>query len=200
MKIGLDIDNVITDFDNAILKEVLIFDKQKRNAGIINKNAEYITKGMFDWTNEETKEFYANNMQRIAMNLNQRLNCKKIIDRLFDDGHEVYLISHRAYPDYTEPFEVTTAWLKKHKINYTKLILSETPDKTKECEELGIDVMVDDRVSQCTKMAEQGVYCIVMKTKYNKNKKHDLPIATSWNNLYEKISAFSKQIEDENEF
>ena len=48
MNIGLDIDNVITAFDNSILKEFLLEDKNKRNTGIINKHAKHINNGMFD--------------------------------------------------------------------------------------------------------------------------------------------------------
>lgn len=66
MNIGLDIDNVITAFDNSILKEFLLEDKNKRNTGIINKHAKHINNGMFDWSREEVDEFYNNNMERIA--------------------------------------------------------------------------------------------------------------------------------------
>ena len=39
MNIGLDIYNVISSFDNALLKEYLKHDKQQRNIRIINKKA-----------------------------------------------------------------------------------------------------------------------------------------------------------------
>ena len=45
MIIGLDIDNVITDLDKTFLEEFLKEDKNKRNLGIINKNAKHITQG-----------------------------------------------------------------------------------------------------------------------------------------------------------
>lgn len=194
MRIGLDIDNVITDFDYGLIKEILIEDKNKRNRGIINPKAKHIVNGMFDWSREEVNEFFAQNMQRIAKSLSPRRNCKKIIDRLVDEGNEIFLISHRAYPDYTEPFEVTIDWLERHEIKYNKLILSQSPDKSPECKEFNIDVMVDDRVGQCKKMRENGVNCIVMKTRYNKREKHDLPVATSWNNLYEELQKCKKKI------
>lgn len=62
MKIGLDTDNVILDTDEEILKEMLIEDRKKRNRGIINKDADYIFLGMFDWTKEEVDEFLNNNI------------------------------------------------------------------------------------------------------------------------------------------
>lgn len=53
MRIGLDIDNVISNFDDILLKEYLKHDKELRNTGIINENAKYIREGMFDWSKEE---------------------------------------------------------------------------------------------------------------------------------------------------
>ncbi len=193
MNIGLDIDNVITAFDSAILKEFLLEDKNKRNAGVINKNARHITCGMFDWSQEEIDEFYNNNMERIAKNLKPRRNCKKYMDKLLQDGHNLILISHRAYPHYLTPRQTTLNWLEKNKINYTKLILSGSPDKTKECKENNIDVMIDDRAGQCKKMRAQGIRCMLMLTKYNRKEVEDLPFATSWKNLYEEITKLCKE-------
>ncbi len=196
MNIGLDIDNVITAFDSAILKELLLEDKNKRNVGLINKNVRHINRGVFDWTDwthEEIDEFYNSNMERIAKDLKPRRNCKKYMDKLLEDGHKLILISHRAYPHYSNPKQTTLDWLKKNNINYTKLILSNSPDKTQECKENKIDVMFDDRASECKKMREQGVNCKLMFTKYNKREKEDLPFATSWKNLYEEITKLCKK-------
>lgn len=187
MRLGVDIDNVITDFDKKLLEGMIKEDKNKRNAGIINKNARRISEGMFDWSREEFVEFLANNMENMASEMTPRRNCKKIIDKLLSEGNEIYLISHRAFPDYKHPVETTENWLKKHKINYTKLILSEKPDKTKECKENNIDIMIDDRIGQCEKMTSQGVKCFVMKTRYNYKDKHNLKLVTSWDNLYVEV-------------
>ena len=43
MRIGIDIDNVISNFDDTLLKEYLEHDKELRNTGIINEKV-YITK------------------------------------------------------------------------------------------------------------------------------------------------------------
>ena len=111
MNIGLDIDNVITAFDNGILKEFLLEDKNKRNAGIINDNARHINHGMFDWSQDEIDEFYNSNMERISKDLKPRRNCKKYMDKLLQDGHKLYLISHRAYPHYLNAEKTTLDWV-----------------------------------------------------------------------------------------
>ena len=38
MRIGLDIDNVISNFDKKLMEELIKEDKNKRNTGIINYN------------------------------------------------------------------------------------------------------------------------------------------------------------------
>lgn len=192
MIIGLDIDNVISAFDEKILQNVLIEDKKKRNAGIINPKGRHITRGMFDWSEEEMYGFFADNMERIAKELRTRRSCKKYMDKLIEDGHRLVLISHRAFPDYKEPEKTTLDWLAKRKINYHKFVLSKSPDKTQECIENKIDIMVDDRASQCKKMRANGIECIMMLTKYNKKETDGMPFAKGWADLYKEISQWGK--------
>ena len=53
MNIGIDIDNVISNFDETLLNEYIKHDKDLRSTGIVNKGADYIRRGMFDWTKDE---------------------------------------------------------------------------------------------------------------------------------------------------
>lgn len=104
MMIGIDIDNVISNFDEALLKEFLNHDKEIRNTGIINKNL-YMTKGMFDWSKDEIKEFYTDNIERIAKNLILKEGAKEYIDLLKKDGHTIYIISARDNGEYVDPLK-----------------------------------------------------------------------------------------------
>lgn len=186
MRIGLDIDNVITSFDEGILEEYYIEDKNKRNKGIVNPNGRWI-KHQFDWTIEETEEFFNNNMERIAKKLKPRKDAKKYMDKLLSEGHELYLISNRVYPHYKDAYNTTKKWLEDNNINYTKLILSESNNKSKECIEHNIDIMFDDGVSNCNYLIDAGVKCYLMATKYNINYRGDLLFVNDWKELYEVI-------------
>ena len=77
MRIGLDIDNVVSDFDAGIFEAFLIEDKNKRNSGIVNPNGRWI-KHLFDWTNDEVEEFFNNNMERISLKLSKEKMLKNI--------------------------------------------------------------------------------------------------------------------------
>lgn len=91
MRIGIDIDNVISNFNEDLLNEYLDYDKQLRNSGIINEKADYIRRGMFDWTETEEEAFYKNNIERIAKNLKVKDGTKKYIDKLKEEGHYIFM-------------------------------------------------------------------------------------------------------------
>ena len=104
MNIGLDIDNVISKFDEALEEEFLKHDKELRNTGIINPN-KHMTEGMFDWTNEEVWSFYLENIERIAKNLEVKEGAKEYIEKLKEDGHTIVIITGRDNGEYIEPYD-----------------------------------------------------------------------------------------------
>lgn len=191
MRIGIDIDNVISSFDNALLKEFLKHDKTLRNKGIINENADYIGRGMFDWTLEEENKFYKENIERIAINLKPIHNAKEYIDKLKADGNEIYIISGRDNGEYTNPAEMTKNWLEKYKINYDKLILTNAYDKqakADECKKNNIDIMIEDSTSTAINISKTSTKVLLMNTRFNQ-KNQELERVMSWKEIYSKILA-----------
>ena len=113
MRIGIDIDNCISNFDDVLLEEYIKHDKELRNTGIVDENPIYISIGMFDWSKEENDDFYYNNIQRIAMSLKPLNNAKEVIDKLKADGNEIYIITSRDNGEYINPEKMTREWLEK---------------------------------------------------------------------------------------
>ena len=186
MRIGIDIDNVISNFNEELLKAYIEHDKELRNTGIVNKNASYIRNDMFDWSNEEESSFYINNIERIAKKLELIENADKYINKLKEEGHKIYIISGRDNGEYTNPYDMTTSWLKNHNIKYDELILTNayySDEKAKICEEKNIDVMIDDSSRVCNSMKKHNIKSIIMDTPYNKQEKETLR-AYSWKELY----------------
>lgn len=192
MRIGLDIDNVVTAFDEKILEEFYKEDKNKRNKGITNPQGDWIIH-QFDWSEEEIENFFNENMEQIAKQLQPRKDAKYYMDKLLKDGHELYLISHRAYPHYQNPYEITSNWLKENTINYTKLVLSETTNKSKECKEYAVDVMFDDIQSNCHKLEAEKITTYLMQTKYNKDNIEGLKVVRDWKELYQTVCNLAKE-------
>ena len=193
MKIGIDIDNVISNFNDTLLTEYLLHDKELRNSGIINKNADYIRKEMFDWNENEETNFYKNNIERIAKKLGVIEGAKEYIDKLHDDGHIICIITGRDNGEYTEPYNMTKKWLEDNNIYYDDLILTDAYDKhakTKQCLEHNIDIMIDDSVSICSDCVENGITTILMDTPYNRYS--NIQRVKSWKEFYRYVLNYKK--------
>ena len=193
MRIGIDIDNVISNFNEVLLNEYLLHDKELNNNGIINKNADYIRKGMFDWSSEEEESFYKNNIERIAKSLTVIDGAKEYIDKLKADGYFIYIITGRDNGEYTDPYNMTKEWLNNYNIYYDKLILTNAHNKHQKaikCLENSIDIMIDDSVSICKVCIESGITTILMDTPYNKYS--NIKRVYDWQEFYEFVSNYKK--------
>ena len=194
MRIGIDIDNVISNFDEELLKEFLNQDKKLRNTGIVNKEV-YIKRGMFDWSQEEIDEFYHNNIERIANNLNVIDKAPEYIKKLKENGHEIYIVSGRDNGEYKNANKMTTEWLEKNNIVYDNLILTNaynSLEKAKICIENDIDIMIDDSARICLEIDKTTTKALLMDTPYNR-KEDTLTRVHNWKEIYEFIKNFKRE-------
>lgn len=194
MRIGIDIDNVISNFNEELLKAYIEHDKELRNTGIINNNAPYIRNGMFDWTDEEEKIFYKNNIEKIAINLKAIEGASKYIKKLKQDGHTIYIISGRDNGEYTDPYNMTKNWLEKYDITYDKLFLVDaynSHSKTEICLENNVDIMIDDSKRMCTDIKKHSIRALLMDTPYNRDTE-EFERVNSWEEIYSLICKKNK--------
>ena len=196
MNIGIDIDNVISNFNEALKEEFLKHDKELRNTGIVNPNL-YMTKGMFDWSEDEIWGFYLENIERIAKSLEVKPGAKEYIDKLKEDGHMIIIITGRDNGDYADPWNITENWLKQKEIKYDKLIITEAYKnnkhaKTEKCFENYIDIMIDDSIHNCMDCIENNITTLLMDTPYNRAEK-DMIRVNNWEEVYEFIKNYKRK-------
>lgn len=196
MNIGIDIDNVISNFNEALKEEFLKHDKELRNTGIVNPNL-YMTKGMFDWSEDEIWGFYLENIERIAKSLEVKQGAKEYIDKLKEDGHMIVIITGRDNGDYADPWNITENWLKQKEIKYDKLIITDAyrnnkHAKTEKCFENNIDIMIDDSIHNCMDCMENNITTLLMDTPYNRAEK-DMIRVNNWKEIYEFIKNYKKE-------
>ena len=196
MNIGIDIDNVISKFDEALEEEFLKHDKELRNTGIINPN-KHMTEGMFDWTNEEVWSFYLENIERIAKNLEVKEGAKEYIEKLKDDGHTIVIITGRDNGEYTDPYGMTKKWLREKEIPYDKLIFvngykNDKQGKAAKCIENGIDVMIDDSRGICKECFLNNITTLIMDKPCNRELK-EITRVHNWKEIYEFITNYKKE-------
>lgn len=196
MNIGIDIDNVISNFNEVLKQEFLEHDKKLRNTGIINPN-KHMTEGMFDWTDEELLPFYLENIERIAQNLDAKEGAKEYIEKLKEDGHTIVIITGRDNGEYSDPYSMTKKWLKEKGIEYDKLILTDAYNnnkhaKTEKCFENNIDIMIDDSKRNCRDCVENNITTLLMDTPYNRTE-NDIIRVHNWKEIYEFITNYKKE-------
>lgn len=185
MRIGLDIDNVISNFDKGIAEECSKYDKTLRNNGIVHPNERHVSL-LYDWSNEERENFFIKNMERIAQSLEPRKGAKEYMERLLAEGHSLYLITNRVYPHYKNPYETTLNWLQDKQIPYTELIIAPSLDKSEICIQKHIDIMFDDSIHNCEYLKRAKIPFYMVCTDLNYPHRGDLPYVCNWKELYEK--------------
>ncbi len=169
MRIGIDIDNVLSNFNEVLLKDYINHDKELRNNGIVNHNV-YIRK-MFDWSEEEENKYYKENIERLADLFEPITDCSKYIKKLKDNRNYICIISGRDNGEYSNPYNMTKKWLKKYNIEYDKLILTNVynhQEKADICIKNDIAIMIDDSINVCLKCSENGIKSLLFNTEYNK--------------------------------
>lgn len=199
MRIGIDIDNCISNFNDTLLKEYLKHDKELRNTGIINDNPEYLRKGMFDWTEEEESNFYNENIENFAKQFKPIEDSPYYIKKLKEDGHEIYIITGRNNGEYKDPYKLTEEWLDKYGIVYDKLIFTnayKVYEKTEVCIKDKIDLMIEDSTKISLDLINNGIKVFTMNTRYNQKEK-TLDRVSTWEEIYERISNLYKKENNE---
>ena len=154
MNIGIDIDNVLSNFNEVLLNDYTKHDKELRNNGIVNNDV-YIRK-MFDWSEDEEALYYKENIERLASLFEPIKDCSKYIKKLRENGHCIYIISGRDNGEYSDPYNMTIKWLKKYDIEYDKLILTNAynhQEKADICIKNNVDIMIDDSIVRGTTCA-----------------------------------------------
>lgn len=197
MNIGIDIDNVISNFDEELLKEFLKHNEELGYSDEINEKADYITCGMFHWSEQEVQSFYKNNVERIVNNLKVIQGAKDYINKLKDDGHHIYIITGRNNGEHSSPYNNTKKWLDENHIKYDKLILTnayknDEHGKSEKCIENHIEIMIDDSISICKDCINCGISALLMDTLYNRKVK-DITRVHSWKEIYEYIANYHKK-------
>ena len=188
MRIGVDIDNVLSNFNEILLNKYIEHDKSINGKGIVNQDV-YI-RDMFNWDKEYEEKFYKENIEYFASLFEPIEECSKYIKLLKEEGNTIYIISGRDNGEYSNPYKMTIDWLKKYDIVYDKLFLVDaynSHSKTEICLECNIDVMIDDSKRMCKDIKDNGIRALLMDTPYNRDT-NEFERVNSWKEIYNKLS------------
>ena len=188
MRIGVDIDNVLSNFNDVLLNKYIEHDKSINGKGIVNQDVDI--RDMFNWNKEYEEKFYKENIEYFASLFEPIEECSKYVKLLKEEGNTIYIISGRDNGEYSNPYKMTIDWLKKYDIVYDKLFLVDaynSHSKTEICLEYNIDVMIDDSKRMCKDIKDNGIRTLLMDTPYNRDT-NEFERVNSWKEIYNKLS------------
>lgn len=184
MRIGIDIDDTITDtwsYMVPIYSQVFNIPVEE----LSNSLPYYNSVKKLNLTVEEYFKIMQPYYEENALNIPIKKDAKEVINALKKEGHKIIFITARGKM-YHEPKLITKTYLEKNDIKYDKLIINAN-DKATICKKENIDLFIDDSYKHCQSVSSIGIKVLMFGTNYNKNIKEFTRI-TSWYEVYNYIN------------
>ena len=120
--------------------------------------------------------------------------ASEIINKLKDEGNEIYIITARHGEERISTEEIqsiTKNWLEENGVIYDKLIFS-PEDKLETCLNNKIDIMVEDKPANINKISTK-IPVVCFHSGYNEDCHGDnIYTAYSWYDVYHKIKIIQR--------
>lgn len=192
MKIGIDIDGVILDYERVLKTYGDLYDFiELKKDGLVNRNENYL-RNRYDWTEEERMNFINKYFVKLSRQTNLIPGAKDVIGMLQNDGHEFVVISARG-GTVEEMKDVAIEIFEKENLSFDKYYWKQN-DKLEIAKKENIDVMIDDTYDVCKKLSESGVKTIYFRDKEMKKleQSENLIEVSNWGEIYRYIKGMER--------
>lgn len=194
MRIGIDIDGVLTDIERAMLDYGSKF-CYEHNLPQNIKMGEYEAETTFHWTMEQSEKFWNKYIIEYFTKYPSRAFASEVINQLKKEGNEIYIITARnewgvPKEHVSRIQEHTKQWLKDNQICYDKIMFT-TGSKLPYCKEHEIDIMIEDSPTNILEIAKE-IPVICFHSTYNAQVEGKNVIrAYAWYNVYNQIKTIA---------
>lgn len=200
MRIGIDIDGVLTNLESYIYDYGVKY--------CVENNLTYkVTPGYYDERKvlgisaENEEKFWNKYLKYYATEYKARPYAAEVIKKLKDEGNEIYLVTARnewglTGEDYGKMKEFVSKWLEKNEIIYDRIIYTNDDmkkytqgSKVKYCVGNYIDVMVEDSPKNIKEISKR-IPVLCYHSSYNARiVGRNIKRVYSWYDVYNKIKA-----------
>ena len=190
MNIGVDLDGVLFDSESLLRTVSVFYDLEICGKGIVDKTANFC-QDAYGWDKKQSQTFldkYLLQCEKVAPVMPY---AKYVIDKLREAGHKVYIITRRGWEDKKE-ITLTNKLLKKNKIKVDAVYYSKD-SKLKTCQDLMIDIMIDDNSKTIETLANNNIRCFYYTGVFSRELSHPLITdVNNWGDIYLNILKTSK--------
>ena len=193
MKIGIDIDGVILDYERILKTYGDLYDFiELKKDGIVNRNEHYL-RNRYNWTEEERMDFVNRYFLELSKITPLVPGAKTIINMLKKEGNELIIISARGGM-IEEMKDVALEKFEEENLTFNKYYWKQE-DKLEVAKRENIDVMIDDSYDVCKKLSSNGIRTIYFRDKEMKllEQNEYLKEVSNWEEIYRYI----KNLEEE---
>lgn len=187
MKIGIDIDGVILDYERVLKTYGDLYDFiELKKDGIVNRNEHYL-RNRYDWTEEERMNFVNKYFLELSKNTPLIPGAKAVISMLKKEGNELIIISARGGM-IEKMKDVALEKFKEEEILFNKYYWKQD-DKLEVAKKEKIDLMIDDSYDVCKKLSSNKIKTIYFRDKDMKLLEQNkyLKEVSNWGEIYRYI-------------
>ena len=189
MRVGLDIDGVISDSYSAWLQEL-----NRHYGKNITVLQDYEMHLVFDVPWDEMNDFFIQNTEQLLSMPQPMQGAKEGIEALLREGHEVIYITART----PEEKDVTLRWFQKYQIPYEHVLFTGFKSKVNLIEQWGMQVFVEDYHVNAKAIANSGVPVLLLNASYNQMELQEgITRCYSWIGLLAEIQNINKFLKSE---
>lgn len=202
MRIGIDIDGVLTDVEKF---SVDYFSKYLIEKGVDYKigQSNYVVAKAFGVDDSYENAFWKEYLDFYAKEEPPRKFAAEVIKKLKDEGYEIYIITARWLTNRDDEIgenmrQTVASWLSKHNFVYDKLVFSraQKEQKSQEILENKIDIMIEDNpynIMELSKLTKVICY----DATFNRECEGDnIFRCYSWYDIYKKIRELNQNEKD----
>ncbi len=189
MRIGIDIDGVLTDEKKYIIDYGTKFFIENNISYTIHDDKFY-GQEIFDVTKEQYKKFLNSYIFEYSKNIKIKPFASEIIKKLKEE-HKIFIITARDFTTYENKYQMqmqqtVKKWLCENDVLYDEVIFSKNKDVI--CKEKQIDIMIEDNPENIISISKK-IPVICYDNIYNKNVySNNIYRCFSWYDIYNKIN------------
>lgn len=191
MRIGIDIDGTLTNIIDSVIAYGQEYELENNlEGGIANPKSDFFQTA-FEWGTEIGSKFWRENFAKINQ-VEPRPLTKKYLDKLYEEGHEIYIITARSSQELRDPRKISIKWLKKHKIPFEKIFVN-IENKGLICKQNNVDLFIDDLPRNIDSAVSYGIKTFIMNSVTNEiYNKEGVTRVYSFVDFYRKIKEMSE--------
>lgn len=192
MKIGIDIDGVILDYERVLKTYGDLYDFiELKKGGIINRNEHYL-RNRYDWTEEERMNFVNKYFLKLSKQTSLIPGAKDVIKMLQKEENEFIIISARGGM-IEEMKDIAIEKFNEENLSFNKYYWKQD-DKLEIAQKEQIDFMIDDSYDVCKRLSTNGIKTIYFRDKEMKKLEQNeyLKEVSNWGEIYRIIKNESR--------